>query len=631
MRLVAAAMTLCLGVVVARVAQLQLAPGERLSGYIQDRVSRRVQAAPRGDLLDRRGRILAATRSGYRIFVDPTGLAQPVEQDVIERLASVTGLTPPDVARRLLPRVAENEQRASDGRPPVRYVSLGDVLADDRVDEAQRLKIPGVHLERRAVREMPGGDAVAALVGKVGAAPNGTDDIGLLGAELTFHQYVQPQAGHLDYVRDAQGRPMWVEAAGYRPAVRGDDVRLSLDLVIQQIAVEELERGVREADAAGGRLVMVDPRTGDVLAMVDHVREMPGLAEPPARVKGAPPWVPDGRRYRTISTDAGRSIHPAMARNRCVEDVYEPGSTFKSFMWATVTERGLARPDEVFQTYDGVWTTDYGRVIRDVVERSEQTWADVLVNSSNIGMVQGTARLTHKQMRDDVLRFGFGTATGIGLAGESPGLVTPPSSWSKYTQTSVASGYEIAATPLQMVRAFCVFARNGDLAGTLPTLRLRSGSSDPSVSDVRKRVLPPWIAYLTRQTMGRVAQAMEERARRRFPDEPPVLYTMFGKSGTAEIFRPDGRGYFDNQYNSSFLAGAPAEDPRIVLVVVIDDPGPQMIAERRHYGSSVAGPVVRRVVRRVLEYMGVPPTEPDPAQSADSGEVASADDAPHAD
>ncbi len=603
LRLSVIVMALLLGLVLLRVGQLQAFPGDDLQRHIHDRVTRERQPAARGDIADRRGRVLAATRIGWRVFVDPVEFEPPYGSS-IKALADALEADEVALADRLIGRISDSQARVEAGGLPLRYVVVSGVLSDTQLAAARRLKIPGVHLERRSVRELPGGPAAAGLVGLVSI-----DHRGLLGAELAFDEEMTPEAGHLDYVRDARGKPMWVEASGYQPPSPGQNVRLSIDLHLQQIVQEEVERGVKDSDAVGGRAVMIDPLTGEVLAMADFLRDVRGLADPPARAgKGQQGAfaVEEGRRYRTVRPDPGRRIHASLARNRCVEDLYEPGSTFKAFMWSVVTERGLARPDEIFDTHDGHWVTEYGRPVRDVTPKEYLSWADVLVYSSNIGMVQGTARLTHRQMREDVLRFGFGRPTGIGLPGESAGMVTPQTKWSKYTQTSVASGYEIGVTPLQMVRAFACFARTGDLAGTMPTLTLRAAERAAAGESVRCRVLPTWVAELARETMRRVARIVEERSRARFPDEPPLNYSMFGKSGTAEIVRPDGRGYFKGQHNSSFLAAAPADAPRLVLVVVIDDPGPELVRHRMHYGSAVAGPVVRRIVRRSLEYLGVP-------------------------
>jgi cell division protein FtsI/penicillin-binding protein 2 len=243
-------------------------------------------------------------------------------------------------------------------------------------------------------------------------------------------------------------------------------------------------------------------------------------------------------------------------------------------------------------------------------------------------MAKGTSRLSFKQMHDAVRRFGFGSPTRIGLPGESPGIVTKIKDWSKYTQTSVAMGHEVAVTPVQMVRAFCCFARTGDLAGTMPSARLLALDAGEEIADEGVRVLPKKIADLTRTTMRGVTQKIDERIARKEHDASAApRYEWFGKSGTAEIplgrapkgkVRPIGSdGYFPNQYNSSFLAAAPLEEPKIVIVVVIDDPGPALVARREHYGSHVAGPVVRRVIERALPYLGVPGA-PAPEVSAES-------------
>lgn len=594
--LMMASITVAFLAVLARVGQLQLAPGEGLSPFISDRISRRVEPAPRGDLLDRRGRVINATRNGYRLFVDPSQLAQPYTP-TFEKLAAILGIDVDVVAERLLEARETSDRRVAAGQSPLRYTNFPGVLTDAQIEAVKEADIDGVHLERKSVRETPGGDAAASIVGKVSL-----DDVGLIGAEHLFDKAMHASSGYMDYVRDARGRPMWVEADGFATPKRGESVRLSIDLHLQEIAHEELVRGVEECDAAGGRLIMVDPNTGEVLAMVDHIRELKGLA--PIDATGKYSTDPNIR-YQSIKPDPARKVHPALGRNRCVEDIYEPGSTFKAFMWASVTERQKARPDEWFNVHDGVWRTDYGRPIEDVTRKDSLKWSDVLVYSSNIGMVQGTSRLTFQQMREDVLRFGFGKRTGLGLPGESPGRVTSAKSWSKYTQTSVAMGYEVGVTPLQMVRAFSCFARRGELAGTLPTLTLTAVDRPVQSPEMEFRVLPANIAELTRRTMTTVAENMARTASSRHAEDTLVAGGMFGKSGTAKIVRPGGKGYFERQYNSSFIAGAPTDDPRLVILVVMDDPGPAFTTTRRYFGSQVAGPVVLRTMKRSLAYLGI--------------------------
>ncbi|MEL6797524.1 MAG: penicillin-binding transpeptidase domain-containing protein, partial [Planctomycetota bacterium] len=440
---------------------------------------------------------------------------------------------------------------------------------------------------------------------------------GLLGMEHAFDEQLRGSDGRGRYVRDARRRPLWIEPGSWRAAERGVDVRSSVDLMIQRIAVEELHRGVLEADAAGGRIVVVDPQTGEVLAIADLVRELPGATAYPwwpiDRPAEGPVEVPRAR-YETLLPDPGRATHAALARNRCVEDVYEPGSSFKPFVWAALLEAGLVELDEVFDTEGGGWVTPYGRPIFDVTRRDEMTWSEVLENSSNIGMVKAADRMSESALRNVVRELGFGTRTGVGLPGEAAGIVQTSKNWSHYTQTSVAFGHEVAVTPMQMVRAFSAFCRTGERAGTMPDLTLRA--IDGEGVGVLRRVFRADTTRAVRAILQRVAAKVEAKMERE-TGEAGWRYSFFGKSGTADIplgpppeghRRPPGaEGFYPQQYNSSFVGGAPVEEPRVAVIVVIDDPGPALVDARRHYGSNVSGPVVRRVVERTLEYLRVAP------------------------
>ncbi len=611
------AVMVCLFVVVGRVAQLQTRPSEGLARFVDDRTTRHTEPGVRGDLRDRRGRLLASTRFGERIFIDPTRFPMPPDVHMAA-LADAIGMPMDELAQRLVPKLMSNLRRqqalsdadpSNDDQPAAsRYVSVGGVLDEQRVVSVRVLKIPGVYFETRSVREIPGEDVLAGLIGKVGV-----DHDGLMGVEKAVDRAVQGTNGRMHYVRDAFRRPLWVEQGSFVSPERGLDVRLSIDLEIQRIASEELTRGIEDAGAAGGRLVAADPQTGEILAMVDVVRELPGLREIDW---DHPPGTPGSEgRYRTIRVDPARWAEPSLARNRIVEDVYEPGSTFKPFMWAAVTELGLVQPDEVIDTENGTWKTPYGRAVIDVAARSQQTWTEVLVNSSNVGMVKGTMRLNAEQMHSAVRRFGFGTRTKVGLVGESPGLVTSLKSWTKYTHTSVAFGYEVAVTPMQMIRAFSAFARTGSLSGTVPDLSLIAHEIDqpPDPSAQNRRAASPEVAELTRRTIAKVVENLESKVLR--SESGTYRYNAFGKSGTAKVplgKPPAGKklprghqGYYPRQYISSFVCGAPLNEPRIVVLAIIDDPGPIAVQRNAYYGSMVAGPVSRRFLERALTYLGV--------------------------
>jgi cell division protein FtsI (penicillin-binding protein 3) len=638
---------ICAGLagVFARVAQLQLDTPERLAEHMDSRTSRMTLLAPRGDIRDRRGRVLAASTTGYRLFVDPhllLGLDTPPRADdeaaVAAHIAAgnaalreaIRELTPlaerleagggAELANRLTNAAVRAHELAEEGKAN-RYMRVTHALGGAELAAAQRviarLDADWLGLERVPVREAPSGEAAAAIVGFVGF-----DHSGLLGAESAHDAHLRAEPGFVRYVRDASGKPMWVDAGDYAMPTRGDELRLSIDLHLQQIATAELDRGIEDAGARGGRLVLVDPASGEVLAMVDRIRDdvevVPFTTEAANAARDTGAWV----RFETLVPDESRAKGAAFARNRCVEDVYEPGSTLKPFIWAAVLAHGETTPSEEFKTHNGSWRTSYGRLIEDVHEEETMSWRDVLVYSSNIGMAQGVERLSHEEARRAVLRYGFAGTTGLGLPGETAGLVTSARNWNKYTHTSIAFGYEVGVTPVLMARAFTIFAREGSFAGTMPALTLLARGHESAALRVVTRVLPSHIALETRDAMVRVAERMLENTARAYPDDRPMPYTMFGKSGTAKVARPDGRGYFEHQYNSSFVAGAPAENPRLVVLVVIDDPSPERVRSRRAYGSQVAGPVTARVLSRSLEYLGVPH---DAADEIEAGDVTGSD------
>ena len=281
---------------------------------------------------------------------------------------------------------------------------------------------------------------------------------------------------------------------------------------------------------------------------------------------------------------------PRLLRNRCGTDPYEPGSTFKPFVWAAALELGVVTEAEVLPTpANGPHRTSKGRRIRDAHYEGPSTFRRVLVRSLNSGMAIVSERLTAQQLRDAVRGLGFGTKTGCGLPGETAGLLTAATDWSHYTQTSVAMGHEIGVTVLQLARAFAVFARDG----TLPDLTLLARNGDEPL--VQQRVFQLSTVLKARDAMREV---MTEGTGRRIQSG---LYSMFGKSGTAQLPIAEGGGYHEDRYVSSFIAGAPVDDPRLIVLCVIDDPDR---AKGRWYGSSNGRPRRARLDRQRVALSG---------------------------
>lgn len=543
-----------------RVAVLKIHPDPRLNGAAGAPFATRPELARRGDLVDREGRIIATSRIGYRLFVDPKEV-QDLTTIAVD-LAHLIGGDPAAYGRTILDRADS------------RYVVISHLLNDEQVEVVRQAGLRGVGLEPRLVREYSNEGVGSLVVGMVGF-----EHTGLAGMEHRFNRRMIPEDGRLTYLKDARGQPLWIEPAGIRPRNDGESVRLSIDLTIQDIAERRLRQAVEQYNAGGGRMVVLDPATGEILAMCDILRKRPG--------------------WKEVTTDPAREIHPSLGRNRCATDPYEPGSTFKPFIWAVATEHGRARLDEVLPTPSGApYVTSRGRRIRDAHYYGPSTWEKVLVKSMNSGMAIVGERMTEKEMQEAVRSFGFGRKTGAGLPGESIGIVTTPRNWGHYTQTSVAYGHEISVTPLQMVQAFAAFACDG----MIPELRLTAVNDDELRAPLLRAPIKPETARLTRRIMGKVMTDGTGR------ESQSTRYTLFGKSGTAQLPRKkeDGGGYYEDRYVSSFIAGAPLEQPRLVVLCVIDDPD----RSRGHYGGVVAGPAVRDVMDEALAYLGVPPDKP---------------------
>ena len=539
-----------------KITTLKISPPSELIAVSTTLNSTFHQLAKRGQLLDRRGRILAASRLRHRLFVDPSEVDPDDIESLSFQLGGLLGVSPATIEQKIRSRGTR------------KYVVVHPLLDPLQLEAIRALNIRSIGVEQCLVREYPHGDIAGALVGLVG-----TEHTGLAGFENSYDTVLTGESGTFIQLRDIAKKTLWVSPKDFTPTLDGSDVRLSIDVVIQDIATNYLMKEIQRCNAGGGRIIVADPSTGEILAMADIIHPREGWSQQP--------------------NDPYRKINPRLGRNRCVTDPYEPGSTFKPFIWSVATELGLANINEVLPTpSDRPHKTSYDRSIRDVRYYGPSTWRTVLVNSMNSGMAIVAERLTHEQMQHAVECFGFGEPTRIGLGGETAGLVTDPSKWDQYTQTSVSLGHEIAVTPLQMVQGFCAFARDG----TIPQLQLTV--SEPTDVQIVRHAVSPEIAALTRKVLGEVIT--EGTGRRARSDR----YKLFGKSGTAQLPRDDGKGYFEDRYVSSFIGGAPIDNPSVVVLCVIDDPDKSI----DHFGGVVAGPVVRDVIVDTLRYLGVPQT-----------------------
>lgn len=559
-RLVVGVVALCMMVLLGRVIQLQFQPEEAVLARMERTSGSATLQARRGSLLDSRGRTLAVSRLGYRLFADPQLIADP------SRFAF-------EIAHAIDDDPARIDQLI-DARFDSRYVVLNPLLDQSQVHTLREQPIPGTGMQARLVRQYPHGPVAGQIIGFVG-----TDHTGLDGAEHAFDDYLMGRSGILRMLRDVRRRPLWVERDGFVPPEDGRDVRLSIDTVIQDIAEKELAAACEEYQAARGEIVVMDARNGQLLAMAN--------------------WPPLHPMEFTTADDYIR-------RNRCLTDAYEPGSVFKPFLHAMATDMGLARGNQRIDTGPGVWRSPRGRRLRDAHPHGQLTWDEVLVVSSNIGMAIVAGQMSRQQMYDAVRSFGFGTRPGTGLAGESPGLVNPVRDWTHYSLTSVPMGQEIGVTPVQLAQGLSAFANDGMIV-------VPSVLADDAELPIYKRVVSPAVARHTRMVMRDV---VVEGTGRRAQSE---LYRIWGKTGTAQMARRNGRGYEPGKYTASFIGGAPLLDPRIVVVVSVHEPETSL----GYYGGIVSAPTAKAVIEQTLSYLGVPPDAEDvsPSQLASRDEI----------
>lgn len=590
---------------VAEVVHLQLAPSEQLLAVMGTRTTSRTELHGRGSITDRRGRLIAFTEIGHRVYVDASlvwreGRSEHDDPFVVlaEAIHARTALDIDETYARLIKTLKVDEE-SGELASSSRYVVLIDDASDAVVDALQASPIRGVVAQQRPLRRHPFGDVATQLLGKVGPGAARTQQ-GRTGIELVHHATLLPEHGSLEYVRDRSGKPLYAPNGAYERGLDGKDIHLTIDLELQRKA-EALLRGAVDAHVAvGGWMIVIDPSNGEILAAADVFKN------DVARERGGWPesWL-----------DPLRDKAMAMARNRIWTDPFEPGSTFKPFFWSWATMNGHATPDEILPTPGGRYDTSgvvfrdgrRSRRIKDSYGQPNVDWSTALVKSLNTAMAMVAERVEPAEMQAMIEAFGFRSRTGIAMPGEATGLMTSPEHWDRlYTHLSVSFGQEIAVTPVQLARAFCVFARDD---GTLPLLRLTRVDAAESFATPAIPVLSRAAVEVTRRTLEQVMLKGTGRHAR------SERYSIFGKSGTPQmpnVERKRGEsGYFDDRYMPNFLGASPVAHPRIVVACGLQDPlkGAGANADRNNHGYGggySAGRVVRDMIDFSLEYLGVP-------------------------
>jgi len=532
----------------------------------------------RGTIFDSCGNALAICLPVDSLYADPANVKE--KNQAAWKLAPALGMEPLDVFGELI--------------RPKRFIWLKRRLPPDMRPQIERLKIRGISFVREFRRGYPQGTLLGQTLGFVGI-----DNNGLEGLELTLEPYLSGEEGYHVAQRDLAGTLITLPELKRDPGTNGLDVTLTLDCNIQRIAEEELKKTADEWRPKSIVSVVMNPQTGDILALANWPPFNPGTVD--------------------NLTKEEKAELERLSHNSAVLDTYEPGSTFKPFTVCGALEDGTVTPDTLFDCEDGTAVIQ-GRRLRDTRGHGVQPVFQIIVVSSNIGMGKIGLAVGKTDLYRWVRSFGFGAPTGLPLKGESPGLLNPPHKWSRYTITSIPMGQEISVTAVQLVTGYSAIANGGNLMKPRLIRKVVSPDTGEVVAEsgpeVVRRVVSERTARQMTEMLVSVVQGEHGTGRR---GQVPG-YLVAGKTGTAQKALENARGYSATDYVSSFVGYAPAYDARICVLVKVDTP-----RGYSHYGGTVAAPAVREIMRRTLAYLVVPPTAPGRLASGDADADSSTD------
>ena len=528
----------------------------------------------RGAILDCRGRVLAASNQIRTIFADPGIIKEPKE--TATRLAPILDMGAHEICKLIV------------DSPHPRYIVLKSEATVAECQEARR--IHGIGIQYAWRRRYPIGRLTSHVVGFTS-----NDNIGWAGIEYKFDRDLRGRGATQTFFVDVHRRPLAFCLEGDQEnemPIHGSGVILTLDATIQQFVREALLARYKEFEAEAAMAMVMNPHNGAILAMVS-----------------LPDFDPD---------EIGRTDE-SFFTNRLLVDTYEPGSIIKPIVAA------IALDTEVVNRYETIFCENghyRGRGFGHIGEYrrgfGDLTLREILMYSSNIGMAKIGQRLGPSRLYEGLTLFGFGRRVGIDLPGEAQGRLRQTDDWTSYSPTRIPFGQEISVTALQMLRGFCMLANGGRLIQ--PHIVKAMVASDGTITDMRPPqlrvgyIIKPEVAkWIVTEALVSVVNDSKGTGSRAKLDQ----WTVFGKTGTAQLAKPDGRGYESNAYVASFIAGAPAEDPRVVILVSIRRPN---VGLRKGYsGGRVAAPVAAAILEKTLTYLEVPPR---PGEEQDATHVA---------
>ena len=552
----------------ARLIYLQVLQHDALVAAAEDQQLETIPLEPkRGDILDRNGRLLAYNVDTESVWVVPGKVTNATQ--LVDRLCGA--LSTPCTRQERETYISRLTRRDANGKLK-KFVRLARWLSPREAARVTKMELP-VTLRRETRRYYPNWELAAHALGYVG-----DDNTGRAGIEEQYNWLIGGQEGKALLQIDGNGKPF---SRLEEPPIPGASLALTIDEHIQHVVERELAAGVEWSGADAGSAIVMDPFTGEILAMAN---------------------------YPTFNPNAFKASKESVRKNRAAQDVYEPGSTFKIVTAGAALEEKIARPSDLINTSPGV--IRFGARVIDEAKGHNYgtlTFEDVIVKSSNVGAIKIGLGLGAERLSSYVLRFGFGARTSRSefrdFPGESPGIVWKASELTNSAVASVSMGYQVSVTPLQMAAAFSAVANGGELVEPrLVRAVIRDGAQKMVPRTVVRRVLGPEVAA----QMTTIMEAVVERGTAKTAQV--AGYTIAGKTGTAAKALPNRGGYSTTDYNVSFVGFVPSRQPQFTILVVIDSPH-----KVSPYGGTVAGPVFQKIAASILRHRGVSPSLNPPA------------------
>lgn len=535
---------LCFAFLVYRLFTIQCINGDELSVLAEkQRIETVSLQSKRGNIYDRDGRELAISVKSYSLFGDPKNVEKP--ERVSKCLSPIIGISDSDILNKL--------------QSDKRFVWLKRQLPDSLAENIKSLNLNGLDFREEGKRFYPQGSLAAHVVGFIGL-----DNIGLEGIEKKYDAHMHTKTDEFLITRDRKGRDLDPHNTSYRQPEPGYDLTLTVDSAVQIIAEKELQSACEKHNATGGSVIVMNPKTGEILALAN---------------------------YPTYDLNEAFSTPNDAKRNRALIDLYEPGSVFKIITASAAINEDLFSPDDSIYCEKGVYHHIKGYSIHDIGNHASLTFSEVLEESSNIGIVKIAEKIGRKRLYDYIKVYGFGEKTGVDMI-ETTGHIKSPSSWTARSMGSIPFGQEISVTAIQMLSAVNAIANDGIIMKPFVVKKITNG--DETVTEYsslayRKPVSSKTAKMIKQILVGAVEDGTGKKAIMN-------LYSVAGKTGTSQKASEDKKGYIPGKYVSSFVGFLPADNPIISMIVIIDEP------QDEYFGGTVACPVFRNIADQIMQY-----------------------------